>query len=50
MAFIGADHPAQLLSDAPAHQLFVLLGPAQQPKAGQKLKDALPDVLCVIQV
>ncbi|KDD73781.1 GNAT acetyltransferase 2, partial [Helicosporidium sp. ATCC 50920] len=36
-----------LLSDAPAHRLFVLLGPVQS--AG---KDAqgLPDVLCVLQV
>eukprot|EP00357_Protocruzia_adherens_P000638 CAMPEP_0115041186 /NCGR_PEP_ID=MMETSP0216-20121206/45354_1 /TAXON_ID=223996 /ORGANISM="Protocruzia adherens, Strain Boccale" /LENGTH=1031 /DNA_ID=CAMNT_0002422729 /DNA_START=28 /DNA_END=3123 /DNA_ORIENTATION=- len=34
----------QLLSDAPAHDLFVLLGPLQQD-----YKD-LPDVLCVIQV
>lgn len=33
----------QLLSDAPAHQLFVLLGP-------QKEGVTLPDVLCVIQV
>jgi N-acetyltransferase 10 len=37
----------QLLSDAPAHHIFVLLGPAAeaQGQAGQ-----LPDVLCVVQV
>jgi len=32
----------QLLSDAPAHQVFVLLG----PMGG----DGLPDILCAIQV
>ncbi len=35
----------QLLSDAPAHHLFVLLGPADSLAA-----DSLPDVLVVIQV
>ncbi|TYZ65167.1 hypothetical protein PybrP1_009676, partial [[Pythium] brassicae (nom. inval.)] len=37
----------QLLSDAPAHHIFALLGPAAeaQGNAGQ-----LPDVLCVVQV
>lgn len=37
----------QLLSDAPAHHIFVLLGPGaeEQGNAGQ-----LPDVLCVVQV
>lgn len=37
----------QLLSDAPAHHIFALLGPAaeSQGNAGQ-----LPDVLCVVQV
>jgi N-acetyltransferase 10 len=34
----------QLMSDAPAHQLFVLLGPV---KAGSS---SLPDILCVVQV
>jgi N-acetyltransferase 10 len=34
----------QLLSDAPAHHLFCLLGPVD-PKAS-----SLPDILCVIQV
>jgi len=34
----------QLMSDAPAHQLFVLLGPID-PKA-----DCLPDILCVVQL
>ncbi|CAG9461049.1 unnamed protein product [Pedinophyceae sp. YPF-701] len=33
-----------LMSDAPAHRLFVLLGPVDQTD------NALPDVLCVIQV
>lgn len=35
----------QLMSDAPAHRLFVLLGPVD-PSSGAEL----PDVLCVIQV
>uniref|UniRef100_A0A6A7GF83 RNA cytidine acetyltransferase n=1 Tax=Hirondellea gigas TaxID=1518452 RepID=A0A6A7GF83_9CRUS len=33
----------QLMSDAPAHRLFVLLGPIQE-------NSVLPDILCVIQV
>jgi len=37
----------QMLSDAPAHRLFVLLGPQQQQ---QKAAGQLPDVLCVVQV
>ena len=37
----------QLLSDAPAHHLFVLLGPnaEKQGELGE-----VPDVLCVVQV
>ncbi|KAF3440479.1 hypothetical protein FNV43_RR18763 [Rhamnella rubrinervis] len=34
----------QLLADAPAHHLFVLLGPVDESK------NQLPDILCVIQV
>ncbi|EDQ88941.1 uncharacterized protein MONBRDRAFT_32524 [Monosiga brevicollis MX1] len=34
----------QMLSDAPAHRIFCLLGPIN-PKAG-----ALPEILCVVQV
>lgn len=34
----------QLLSDAPAHHVFVLLGPLDPSTA------ALPEVLCVLQV
>ncbi|XP_076938228.1 RNA cytidine acetyltransferase 1-like [Bidens hawaiensis] len=34
----------QLLADAPAHHLFVLLGPVNESK------NQLPDILCVIQV
>ncbi|KAF9609215.1 hypothetical protein IFM89_014409 [Coptis chinensis] len=34
----------QLMADAPAHQLFVLLGPVDESK------NNLPDILCVIQV
>eukprot|EP00252_Welwitschia_mirabilis_P011487 TRINITY_DN25743_c0_g1_i2.p1 TRINITY_DN25743_c0_g1~~TRINITY_DN25743_c0_g1_i2.p1 ORF type:complete len:908 (-),score=163.33 TRINITY_DN25743_c0_g1_i2:567-3083(-) len=34
----------QLMSDAPAHHLFVLLGPVDETK------NKLPDILCVIQV
>lgn len=37
----------QLLSDAPAHAVFVLLGPLH---AQQKGESSLPDILCVIQV
>ena len=37
----------QLLSDAPAHQLYVLLGPSAE---GQGHAGQLPDVFCVIQV
>jgi len=33
-----------LLSDAPAHQIFVLLGPISEQNKG------LPDILCAIQV
>lgn len=36
----------QMLSDAPAHRLFVLLGPRKNNTSAT----ALPDVLCVIQV
>ncbi|CAM6032806.1 unnamed protein product [Sphagnum compactum] len=34
----------QLMSDAPAHHLFVLLGPVDETQ------NALPDILCVLQV
>ncbi|PIA47868.1 hypothetical protein AQUCO_01400455v1 [Aquilegia coerulea] len=34
----------QLMADAPAHHLFVLLGPVDESK------NTLPDILCVIQV
>lgn len=40
----NAPNDLQMLSDAPAHRLFVLLGPR---RAGST---ALPDVLCVLQV
>lgn len=42
----------QMLSDAPAHRLFVLLGPQKAKTAESKSdkKPNLPDVLCVIQV
>jgi N-acetyltransferase 10 len=33
----------QLLSDAPAHQVFCLLGPIDENS-----KDGLPDILCAI--
>lgn len=36
----------QMLSDAPAHRLFVLLG----PRRSSSDPNALPDVLCVIQI
>lgn len=41
----------QMLSDAPAHRIFVLLGP--QNANSQKQKTAgpsLPDILCVVQI
>jgi len=34
----------QMLSDAPAHQIFVLLGPLEQATQYGKL----PDILCAI--
>jgi tRNA(Met) C34 N-acetyltransferase TmcA len=34
----------QLMADAPAHHLFVLLGPVDESK------NQLPDILCVVQV
>lgn len=37
----------QLLSDAPAHQIFVLLGPEAED---QGMAGAVPDILCVLQV
>lgn len=43
----------QLLSDAPGHEIFVLLGPsaARPPEASDKRRGPpLPDVLCVLQV
>jgi len=41
-----------MLSDAPAHRLFVLLGPqnAQSAKPSKSGAPALPDILCVVQV
>ena len=36
----------QMLSDAPAHQIFVLLGPLTEASKLQQL----PDILCAIQV
>jgi len=40
----------QMLSDAPAHRLFVLLGPQRSGGGGGGSTPALPDVLCVVQV
>ncbi|CAM9107010.1 unnamed protein product, partial [Ectocarpus fasciculatus] len=42
----------QMLSDAPAHRLFVLLGPRamERAAAGSSKGVALPEVLCVLQV
>ena len=37
----------QLMSDAPAHLLFVLLGPL---KSTEDNKNQIPDILCVIQI
>ena len=36
----------QMLSDAPAHQIFVLMGPLEQATQYGKL----PDILCAIQI
>lgn len=38
----------QILSDAPAHRLFVLLGPQRPPSSSGKSQ--MPDVLCIVQV
>ncbi|KAF7840044.1 RNA cytidine acetyltransferase 1 isoform X1 [Senna tora] len=40
----NAPNDLQLMADAPAHHLFVLLGPVDESK------NQLPDILCVIQV
>lgn len=42
----------QMLSDAPAHRLFVLLGPRRSAPGSSSSSPAsqLPDVLCVVQV
>lgn len=40
----------QMLSDAPAHRLFVLLGPQSGKTTDKHGKPILPDVLCVVQV
>ena len=42
--FQNSPNDLQMLSDAPAHHVFVLLGPV-----GAK-STSLPDVLCVLQV
>lgn len=39
----------QMLSDAPAHRLFVLLGPRREPPRANS-GVILPDILCVLQV
>eukprot|EP00040_Diaphanoeca_grandis_P022140 m.118487 g.118487 ORF g.118487 m.118487 type:complete len:1007 (-) comp28670_c0_seq2:99-3119(-) len=39
----------QLLSDAPAHRIFCLLGPVDKTKA-KKGENALPEILCVVQL
>jgi len=38
----------QMLSDAPAHNVFVLLGPTAESSDGNE--DALPDILAIVQV
>ena len=35
------------MSDAPAHHLFILLGPAAEAEEGGS---GIPDILCVLQV
>ena len=40
----------QMLSDAPAHRLFVLLGPQQHYETSSSSAPAIPDILCVVQV
>ncbi|WJX27399.1 hypothetical protein P8452_16218 [Trifolium repens] len=42
--YMNSPNDLQLMSDAPAHHLFVLLGPIDESK------NQLPDILCVIQV
>ena len=38
----------QMLSDAPAHRLFVLLGPQKSTSSSSEVR--IPDILCVVQV
>ena len=42
----------QMLSDAPAHRLYVLLGPRndQTPTSASSSSQNIPDILCVVQV
>ena len=42
--FQNTPNDLQLLSDAPAHHIFVLLGPVDPNQS------SLPEVLCVLQV
>jgi len=42
--FQNTPNDLQLLSDAPAHHIFVLLGPVDVDQS------SLPEILCVIQV
>ena len=42
--FQNTPNDLQMLSDAPAHHIFVLLGPVDPDQS------SLPEVLCVVQV
>ncbi|KAK7260073.1 hypothetical protein RIF29_25818 [Crotalaria pallida] len=42
--YMNSPNDLQLMADAPAHHLFVLLGPIDESK------NQLPDIMCVIQV
>ena len=44
LLFQNSPNDLQMLSDAPAHQIFCLLGPVDPAST------ALPEVLCVLQV
>jgi len=45
----NAPNDLQMLSDAPAHNLFVLLGPTAEGDSDRKGDAALPDILAIVQ-
>ena len=45
----NARNDLQMLSDASAHNVFVLLGPSAESNDGENDKAALPNILAVVQ-